>query len=1374
MSDQSAAAVRRGHATSGLRQWGYAAVLVAMAFSQSGGRMVADTKFDLVTHPLRFLGRALHLWDPIAAFGQVQNQAYGYFWPMGPFFALGDLAHLPEWAVQRLWWSLLLCLAFFGILRVAQRLRIGSPLTQVVAAFAYVLTPRITTLLGGTSVEVWPMALAPWVLLPLVAGSERGSVRRAAALSALVVASCGGVNAVAVAAVLPLGVIWILTRARGPRRWRLLGWWTGLTVLATAWWSGPLLLLGRYSAPFLDYIENATITTVPTDLTRTLVGVSDWVAYFAGFDYPAGRELVSTPFMLFDAAVVVALGLVGLGLRSVPHQRFLVVGVLVGAALVGLGYAGDLHGFFAADRQHALDGALAPLRNLHKFDVVLRIPLVLGFAHALVEMPRLLRGRGSLLANRLARLAVVLVMVAVALPWLRDDLAPSGGVEAVPTYWRETAAHLDDGTGGVALVVPGATFGIYTWGNVHDDVMQGLATSPWAVRNVIPLAQPGNVVMLDRVTRLLESGRPSDRLAPFLAANGITRLVVRNDLDRFNTAAPDPAYLRSVLANSAGLHLEKGFGPEIGDPPVVTAKGTRVINGNGLAARVSSVEVWAVDDAHQATLVSGPQELVGGPGTGADLGLADHRSAPRLLAADVSGSTLPLVSGQVLTDGMRRRETNFSAVRWNVSSTTPRYAPYRLRGPEHSYRVVRDLDRWSTALTWVGAASVEASSSEAYADALPPLSIGEHPGAALDRYRRTAWRSARQLDPVGQWWQVDFGDRRAVDRLTVRFARDSAPVRALRISLGGRSVRVPAPRPGGYRSYRLDLPVGRVLRITAAGRPLELPGSLAISEVRIPDFSPVRTLQLPAPDRRLPVDTVSLSRDPDRMGCVLLAAVMPCLNSLAASGEDGDVLARSFAVTSSEDYALTVQGSARRGHRAAAALGRLLGVRVSSPDTLGHDLASLPVAMVDGDPATTWIARRDLPTFRVALEEPRRIEGLRITLNPDAAASRPTELVVRDLSSRRRAVVQLDADGRGRLPGWRTDRLQITVRSVDRAFRIEGDRFAEAGVGVSELRLLGSDGEVGGAPGGVVRTRCGRGPRVEINGRLLRTSVAARVRALMRGDPVPVHVCGANTVSLQPSGAFVVARPTALFRADAVTFDRTAVSRDHEMAVRPVDLHRDSFGSPTAIDLPPRDRPGILALPQNINAGWRATLDGRALPVQRVEGWQQGWRVPSGSAAQVRLEYTPGTAYLGMLLAGLVLLLVVALSALPISWPFRRGEELPPLAAGRPGLLDGAVVLVAGGLLCGWWSLLVVPVVALALWRRPPDVWGPSAGVAMVLAGIGLTWPPIVDRTWALGWTQAWALVALLALSGALMAGRRAHPDRFPRAGVMRHRPRRA
>ena len=604
--------------TSALRQAGYAAILTALAFSQSAGQMVADTKFDLVTAPRRFLGSALHLWDPLAAFGQLQNQAYGYAWPMGPFFVIGELVQLPPWVIQRLWWSLLLCAAFFGILRLARRLDLGSPATQVLAAFAYVLTPRITTLLGGTSVEIWPMALAPWVLLPLVRGSQGGNVRRCAAASALVVATCGGVNAVAVAAVLPLGVLWLLTGASPDVRWRLLGWWTLFTVLATAWWWLPLLLLGQYSAPFLDYIENSTVTTLPTDLARSLMGESDWVAYFAGIDFQAGQQLVTTHFLMLDAAAVAALGLVGVALQDNRHRRFLTWGVLVGVALVGFGYAGDLSGFFAADRRDALDGVLAPLRNLHKFDLVLRIPLVLGLAHATARLPALLHDPASPRASKAAitsvRAMAVLAVVSLALPWAQDRIAPRQGVEEVPSYWGEVADHLaktDNGT--VALVLPASTFGVYTWGNTHDDVMQGLATSPWAVRNVIPLAQPGNVVALDAVTRTVESGRPSPSLAPFLAANGVGKVVVRNDLDRFQTAAPDPAYVRALLEASPGFTLVKSFGPTVGSPAaeVTPEGGVLVTHGNGLSVETGSVDVYTVDDAGSARLLTDGKLLVG-------------------------------------------------------------------------------------------------------------------------------------------------------------------------------------------------------------------------------------------------------------------------------------------------------------------------------------------------------------------------------------------------------------------------------------------------------------------------------------------------------------------------------------------------------------------------------------------------------------------------------------------------------------------------------------------------------------------------------------------------------------------------------------------
>ena len=795
--------------------------------------MVADTKFDLVTGPRRFLARALHLWDPSAAFGQLQNQAYGYLWPMGPFFVVGDLVRLPPWVVQRLWWALLLCVAFFGIAAAGPHAR-----------------PRHARHPGARGVRVRALpadhdAARPSLRRGLADGARAvgAAAARATRASAgrcgeprrsapLVVATCGGVNAIAVVAVLPLGVLWLLTRARVraaggcwaggrcSRRWPPLWWWL------------PLLLLGRYSPPFLDYIETATITTVPTDLARTLVGESDWVAYFAGIDFQAGQQLVSTPFLMLDAAAVVALGLVGIALRDNPHRRFLTLSLLTGLVLVGFGYAGDLAGFFAAERAEALDGVLAPLRNLHKFDVVLRIPLVLGLAHAMAVLPKLLRSPESPGGTRAAVLAVramaVLALVALALPWAQDRIAPRQGVDAVPAYWHRVASYLaetDDGT--VALEVPASAFGVYNWGNTHDDVLQGLAESPWAIRNVIPLAQPGNVEFLDAVTRTIESGTPSRTLATYLAANGVGQARgpqrPRPVPDRCPGPGVRPQRAEPVRRHQAGPIVRPdgrlgALQPHRRRPGAVGRRQRHDHRGR-LHRRLLGQRAG---HSRRSSPIPRSPSVTPGPGSPPRCGSSARprrcspatppaRSRARCspTAIDAARPTSPRSAGTSRPPWAARTRFGSSAPSTSTASTpTRRSGRPRPPGPAESARSWPALRRGTPT-------------------GRVPLQIGSHPGAALDDDPATAWRSNPLIDPVGQFWQVTFAQPTDLTFVSVSMPRDGSPVEQLALEAGDRRIVEDAPRPGGSRTYAVNVADASSLKIEAAGRDPGLPGTFA-------------------------------------------------------------------------------------------------------------------------------------------------------------------------------------------------------------------------------------------------------------------------------------------------------------------------------------------------------------------------------------------------------------------------------------------------------------------------------------------------------------------------------------------------------------------
>ena len=162
------------------------------------------------------------MWSSSGGLGQVQAGQYsGYLWPMGPFFALGDLAGLPEWVVQRLWLGLLLAVAAWGVVKLLDALcdaRSGDvALSCTVAGALYVVNPYVTTFTQATTVTLLGYAALPWLLLAVHRGLRTPGRWWWPAVFALVLASTGGgVNAAVTG--------WVLL---GPLLLLLYEWFTG-------------------------------------------------------------------------------------------------------------------------------------------------------------------------------------------------------------------------------------------------------------------------------------------------------------------------------------------------------------------------------------------------------------------------------------------------------------------------------------------------------------------------------------------------------------------------------------------------------------------------------------------------------------------------------------------------------------------------------------------------------------------------------------------------------------------------------------------------------------------------------------------------------------------------------------------------------------------------------------------------------------------------------------------------------------------------------------------------------------------------------------------------------------------------------------------
>ena len=263
---------------------------------------------------------------------------------------------------------------------------------------------------------------------------------------------------------------------------------------------------------------------------------------------------------------------------------------------------------------------------------------------------------------------------------------------------------------------------------------------------------------------------------------------------------------------------------------------------------------------------------------------------------------------------------------------------------------------------------------------------------------------------------------------------------------------------------------------------------------------------------------------------------------------------------------------------------------------------------------------------------------------------------------------------------------------------------------------------------------CGQGPALTVDGRVYQTSVSGTIGELSQYLPLQVRLCspggtlsfgaGRHTLTTATPGTFAV---TDLSLTSIGPAPKTAAASGASRAVTirswQPDQRQLSIGPGAA---------SYLEVHENYNPGWAAALNGQELTPVRLDGWQQGFIVPTGPGGTITLSFRPTAAYhLALATSMLAVAILLAITAWSFigrprrgagqdegegsspAWP--RGWSLPPPAAagaspaghGRAwlGVLAvGALIFVAGGPVA-----LAVPLLACLAWLPPRSPRGTTA-----------------------------------------------------------------
>jgi arabinofuranan 3-O-arabinosyltransferase len=342
-------------------------------------------------------------------------------------------------------------------------------------------------------------------------------------------------------------------------------------------------------------------------------------------------------------------------------------------------------------------------------------------------------------------------------------------------------------------------------------------------------------------------------------------------------------------------------------------------------------------------------------------------------------------------------------------------------------------------------------------------------------------------------------------------------------------------------------------------------------------------------------------------------------------------------------------------------------------------------------------------------------------------------------------------------PPLTTDSLEVQVLAAVSEVTLAPDSGVESPlpVGLSRIAIPALDAAVA-APlntNAPVTFPCGQGPPIEIDGTSIPTALSGTLGDLVDLLPMRMVACPSldGEVRLAPgTHSFAAANSFRPFEVTSVSIQAAAPVTLSTPRARAATIQRWTAESRSiTLSAGPAT---YLAVAQNYNSGWTATLGGRTLTPIRLDGWQQGYVIPAGPAGVLTMVMAPDWIFRLLLALGAALLVALLVLAL---LPGRRKEgdaSEPRAMPSRWVLFVGA--LVGLGLISGPLALVAVPLVVIGRkWGRA--TLAVTAFVAFLVAGAAAAWDPAVTGSTGAGafspLTQIASVIALAAVLSVLV-----------------------